>query len=615
MGNKRKRTGPRPRPGSSVPEGIAADKLIKSVIGVPGFEELSDTELLIRAARVMHCTLRLSELYEIVVKLAARLTGSEGAVLLVHRPRTHHPVIFKLWDDRRSEPVDLLEEQGRSFITWLEKRRNTGGAFKTPPAAVARHVRSAAKEKILAEHWLPMTARRRVMGALGIFTSREHGGDRVAELWTPFVEQAAVALDNALLFRQFERESLENRSLLDASRMLLSSHNLDEVLDAILDAMHKVLPFNAGGVFLVDADGNVDRIVDRGYSSQSLPGTVPLERKARRGLVGWAASHGESLIVGDVSQDERYQCAREETGSEMAVPIFSGDRLVGVFNLERDSKNAFWDADLDLVTAFAQHAGVAIERARADATFNEQQHIKGELEVARRIQQTFLPERTPDVPGFAIAGINIPSEEVGGDYYDFLQVDEEKIGIAIADVAGKGIPAALIMAAFRASLIAEIRNSYTLRRIMHKVNHLLCERNEQSRFVTAIYGILDTKNRIFTFSNAGHNPGILRRANGSVELLDEGGTALGVFHEARFDERAFSLNPGDVIVLFTDGVTETIGTDGEMFEMQRLIDILHAHASESPPAIIKAVRSALEGFADPDAPVDDLTLVVVAARR
>ncbi|HUU45151.1 MAG TPA: GAF domain-containing SpoIIE family protein phosphatase [Acidobacteriota bacterium] len=593
----------------------ASDGATRSVIDDAGADRLSEAESLIGAARLMHSTLRLSELYEIVVKVIARLTGSEGAVLLLHRPRTHHPVIFKVWDHRRDAPDDLPAEAGREFIAWLQERGSGGGAFDAPPAKVVETVQGAVSTAVTTENWLPLVAHERVMGAVGVLTSAERSGDRIAGLWIPLVEQITAALDNAILFRQFERQSLENQTLLDASRMLLSSLSLDEVLDAILDSMHRVLPFNAGGIFLVDNKGAVDRIIDRGYGTPSSPGMGRLERKARRGLVGWVAAHGEPLIVGDVAADGRYQSARDQTRSEMVTPIYAGERLVGILNLERDSLNAFLDADLDLVMAFAQHAGVAIERARAHSALLQQRHIKGELEVARRIQQTFLPERSPDVPGFAIAGINVPSAEVGGDYYDFVQVDEEKIGIAIADVAGKGIPAALIMAAFRASLIAEIRNNYTLRTIMRKVNLLLCERNDDARFVTAIYGILDTKNRIFTFSNAGHNPGILLRADGTVEMLHEGGTALGVFNDARFDERAFSLNPGDLIVLYTDGVTEMIGADDSMFEMQRLIDVLHENAAESPDAIIQAIRAALVEFADPDAPVDDLTLVVVAARR
>ncbi|MBI5866780.1 MAG: SpoIIE family protein phosphatase, partial [candidate division Zixibacteria bacterium] len=309
--------------------------------------------------------------------------------------------------------------------------------------------------------------------------------------------------------------------------------------------------------------------------------------------------------------DSRYEKAREATRSEMVVPIFAGELLVGIFNVERDVLAGFFEAELDLVHAFAQHAGVAIERARMHAASMEQRRIMAELQTARSIQKTFQPEKAPMIEGFDVAGVNIPSEEVGGDYYDFINIVDGQLGIAIADVAGKGIPAALIMASFRASLIAEIRNNYALRVIMKKVNRLLCERNDSARFVTAIYGVLDTRNRVLTFSNAGHNPGVLRRADGTVILLKEGGTALGIFKDSKYEERAISLASGDLVVFYTDGVTEATGMDGSMYELERLIDVLHASVGKPAQEIVTAVQESINAFADPEGAWDDITMVVI----
>ncbi|MEW5701476.1 MAG: GAF domain-containing SpoIIE family protein phosphatase [Candidatus Zixiibacteriota bacterium] len=574
----------------------------------------TDAELLIEAARALHATLRLNELYEIVLQVVATLTESAGAVLLLHRPRTHHPIIFKFWQRDTLGSVELPTDVGRDFVNWLEARGDDGSPFVTPLAVVDQAVAAAATSPVTPGRWVALVHRSRVLGAVGVVTGPSHQGARVDSLLVPMAEQVAVALDNALLYRETERQSLENHSLVEAGRMLLSSLDLDGVLDAILDSLQKVFPYNAGGIFLVGADGRVERIVDRGYSVGHDFYLSPLKEKAREGLVGWVATHGQPLIVNDVRRDPRYQPARAATRSEMVVPIHVDDRLVGVFNIERDIVDGFFDADLDFVTAFAQHAGVAIERARVHAALLEQRRIKGELEVARHIQRTFLPSANPQIEGFDIAGVNISSVEVGGDYYDFIEIIPGQIGIAIADVAGKGVPAALIMATFRASLIAEIRNNYALRSIMQKVNRLLCERNDQSRFVTALYGVLDTRNRIFTFSNAGHNPGVLRRADGSVILLKEGGTALGLFEDSVFEERALGLLSGDVIVLYTDGVTEMVGKDKTMFELPRLIKLVHDHAQEPAQAIVDAIRASLDAFADPSEPVDDVTLVVACVR-
>lgn len=565
------------------------------------------------ASRVLHATLRLDELYSLVPELLATLTDSDGAVLLLHRPRTHHPIIFKFWSRGMETTVDLPRDIGARFVEWLEARGDDPSSFATPAAEITVTLETVAPPPVRMDRWVPLIHRSRILGAVGVLVSEAHPGGKIGALLQPLAEQSAVALENALIYRRAERQSLENQTLLEASRILSSSLDLDEVLDKILDSLNRVLPYDAGGIFLVDMEGNVEQITDRGYGGESREDqeSSPLESKARRGLVGWVALNGKPLIVNDVTKDERYQKAREQTRSEMVVPIFAGERLVGVFNIERDTPNGFYEADLDLVTVFAQHAGMAIERARDHATVIEQRRIKGELEVAKHIQQTFLPDDNPRIPGFDIAGLNIPSAEVGGDYYDFIDIIEGQIGISIADVAGKGVPAALIMATFRASLIAEIRNNYALRSIMQKVNRLLCERNERSRFVTAIYGVLDVRNRIFTFSNAGHNPGILRRADGSVIMLKEGGTALGLFENSTFEERAIGLLPGDLIFLYTDGVTDVIGYDGSMFEMNRLLDLVNANAGRSAEEIVTAVREALDAYMDPDQPVDDITMLAI----
>jgi sigma-B regulation protein RsbU (phosphoserine phosphatase) len=578
-----------------------------------GFVPKSEAEALIVAARMMHGTLRLDELYSIVTELLATLTGSEGAVLLLHRPRTHHPVIFKIWTRTTDGPHDLPVGVGGELIGWLEARGTDPQPFATPLADIDAAIKAAAGEQVRVERWVPLIHRDHVLGAIAVLVNETNSGAKIDALMQPLAEQAAVALENALLYRRAERQSLENKSLLEASRILSSSLDLDEVLETIMDSLNRVLPYDAGGIFLVGADGKVEQIVARGYGVEApaKPESSPLESKARQGLVGWVAVNGQPLIVRDVTQDERYQKAREQTRSEMVVPIFAGDRLVGVFNLERDIPNGFYEADLDLVTVFAQHAGMAIGRARDHASVVEQRRIKGELEVAKNIQQTFLPDDNPRIPGFDIAGLNIPSAEVGGDYYDFIDIIDGQIGIAIADVAGKGVPAALIMATFRASLIAEIRNNYALRSIMQKVNRLLCERNERSRFVTAIYGVLDVRNRIFTFSNAGHNPGILCRADGSILMLKEGGTALGLFEDSVFEERAIGLLPGDLIFLYTDGVTDVVGFDGTMFEMNRLIDVVRANHGRSAEEIVATVRQAVDDFADPEQSRDDITMLAV----
>jgi sigma-B regulation protein RsbU (phosphoserine phosphatase) len=357
-------------------------------------------------------------------------------------------------------------------------------------------------------------------------------------------------------------------------------------------------------------DGSINQVVGRG-----IPDTErdELHLKVGQGITGRVAETGVGVIAADVSKHPDYIPFRPETRSEMAVPLKAGDTIIGAFNIESDKPEAYTEHDLELLTAFASLAAITLERARS---YNERmtaRRLADELAIARRIQMTFLPSQDPVIEGFDISGINIPSADVGGDYYDFIPIVENQLGVAIGDVSGKGIPASLIMAAFRASLKAEIRNNFAIRAILFKVNNLLYESIERDNYVTAIYCVLDSKNRVLTFSNAGHNPPILRRANGKVEYLKEGGLALGTFPDSAYEERPISLNSGDILLFYTDGVTEAKNTNDEEFGIGRLLSGLEASKELKAKEIIESIVSEAKNFASVQSETDDLTLIVIKA--
>jgi sigma-B regulation protein RsbU (phosphoserine phosphatase) len=380
----------------------------------------------------------------------------------------------------------------------------------------------------------------------------------------------------------------------------------------MMRALKKVVDYDAVGIFLVKRKTNrVEPRVWQGYEGRD--GHQRLGTKVGEGLVGWVIESGKGVYVPDTRTDQRYFEARSETRSELVVPIKADEQIIGAFNLESDKLDAYSEDDLKFLAVFASQAAVSIERARLHQEILANKKLQEQLNVARMIQSSFLPRRNPDVKGFDIAGRNIPSLEVGGDYYDFIEIVDNQIGIAIADVSGKGMPASLIMAAFRASLIAEIRNNYAIRTILQKVNRLLNESIDGGNFVTAVYGVLDTKNRIFTFSNAGHNPPILIRTDGSYEELTEGGLALGIIDNRTYEERPVYIAPGDLIVCFTDGVTEATNSRGELFGEQLLMSILVENRDKSAEELVQLVVDSVNEFVSEEFEPDDLTLIVVKA--
>ena len=224
---------------------------------------------------------------------------------------------------------------------------------------------------------------------------------------------------------------------------------------------------------------------------------------------------------------------------------------------------------------------------------------------------SFLPKSAPRIPGFDLAGTARAHDQVGGDYFDFIMAGETRLGIAIADVSGKGIPAALIMAGFRMSLLAEIRNEFTIRAVMRKVNSLLHESLERNRFVTAFYGVLDIRNRVFIYCNGGHNPPLLMHANGSIEYLTEGGVALGVLADSVYADCPIHLDPGDVLVMFTDGVSESESPTGEQFGQLRIEQCVAQLADRSSQEIVDGLVREVVSWTGARGPNDDLTLVVL----
>jgi sigma-B regulation protein RsbU (phosphoserine phosphatase) len=454
---------------------------------------------------------------------------------------------------------------------------------------------------------------RRAGEPLGVAVLVHHEGPTPGEEQLSFLRELAtqlsIALGNARVYADAMREKMENRLLFELGTKIAGSLETGQLLEQFLDLVFQVVRYDAAGIYLVDKQTQwITRQTIRGYD---VVRDDAVRLKVGRGLIGWTVKTGQGVIVSDVTKDPRYVNARDETRSEMVAPLRIGAEVIGAFNLESDEPDAYEPGDMELLMTFASQAAVAIERTRLHAEVLEKRRLEGEVSIGQRIQRSFLPDRDPQVPNFEVAGANDSSDLVGGDYYDFIRIAEGHLGIVVADVSGKGIPAALIMASFRASLIAEIRNNYSIRTIMAKVNKLLWESVEIDRFVTGIYGVLDFHARRFTYVNAGHNPGLLyRAASGKFDQLDATGPLLGTFEASTYKERHADIHPGDVLVLYTDGVTEAMSPAGELFGMERLQDVVRERAGEGAGSVVRGIREAARTFQE-GRKTDDLTIAVL----
>lgn len=548
----------------------------------------------------------LLELLNAATRQCRKLVDCEVARIWVAR-RGGRRLVARDFPEGGGTPLERRQGAGEGLGGWaIETGRALRlGGGESPPAGVHGAVAPFRSALVI-----PLLRRGEPFGAIecldkrgGDFTDADFDRLEVA------AESVSFALDYALLYQEIERRALEKEVLLDITRSLAAPFDLEEVIEAIMQSLRQVVDYDAAAVYLVDrATRSLEIVSESGYPEGS---EEAFGLQIGQGIVGWVAKTGESVIVPDVRSDPRYVTARPETRSELAAPMVVEGQLVGVFNLESDIGDAYHEGHLELLSAFASQAAVALQRARLGRDLVERRRLERELAIARDIQRSFLPSTAPEVPGFDVAGTSISHDQVGGDYYDFIPVSETRLGLAIADVSGKGIPAALLMAGFRMSLLAEIRNEFAIRAVMRKVSLLMHESTERDKFVTAFYGVLDWKNGVLIFSNAGHNPPLLVHRDGRAEKLIEGGVALGVLADARYEERPILVQNGDVLVMYTDGVSEAENAKGEFFGEQRLEDLVRRHAHAPAAEILRLIVAAVTGWAGEKGANDDVTLVVV----
>lgn len=458
---------------------------------------------------------------------------------------------------------------------------------------------------------VPLKRHQATLGVLEILNKVDNGqfSEEDLEIFQALAHLIAIAIDNARLYEQLKRESKEKHLLYQVGKKISSSLDTNEVLDAIIQNLHEVVDYDAVAIYLVAPETKtIKRMISKGYD-QELEDMARL--KLGEGIVGWVIKTGKGIIVPDVSKDTHYLNFRSETKSELAAPILSKGRVIGAFNVESNQLDTYSKRDLQLLRAFSSQAAISLEMAMLHEELVEKRRLEEEVKIARRIQLSFLPQADPKLEGFEISGFNIPSNEVSGDYYDFIKITDKDLGIVIGDVVGKGIPASIIMATFRAGLISEIRNHYSIGVIMLKVNQILHESSQENEFVTAFYSVLDAKARTLTYSNAGHNYPLLRRSDGRMETLVDGGRPLGLFSGSGYEERRVDLRGGDVLVLYTDGLIESVNDRMEEFGVNRLTELIEETYRLPADAMIDRIKRSLTEFRGEEKQIDDITIVIV----
>jgi sigma-B regulation protein RsbU (phosphoserine phosphatase) len=296
----------------------------------------------------------------------------------------------------------------------------------------------------------------------------------------------------------------------------------------------------------------------------------------------------------------------------LVVPMKSQDELVGFIGLSRKTTRfRYGYEDITLLGVLANQMVIAMNNARLYQESLEKQKLEEELELGRQIQLALLPKVCPKGELFEFSAFIQPARQVGGDYYDFLEIEEGQVGIAIADATGKGIPAAMLISLVHASLRAEVKNRLCPSRVMANINQLIFSSTSSEKFATMFYGELDPQSRKLIYCNAGHNYPVVIHQDGRVELLDTGGLILGAFQEAIYERGEVLLQRNDTIFFYSDGLTENFNDKDEEFGEKRVLDLLLKNRSLDPERLKEKVIEEATNFTGGIPPYDDFTIVVL----
>jgi phosphoserine phosphatase RsbU/P len=408
------------------------------------------------------------------------------------------------------------------------------------------------------------------------------------------------------------RASLERLKVLNQVHQALArSISLGELMDLILDRAFSSLHPEEGAIYLRRKDGEYACAASRSSRPSATPVTVP------RSLVREVGEKGMAALVLDVQADDRFAAAASMLSagvrSLVAAPLQDGQGVLGIIALASTlAVRQFNEEDMELLVSLGAVAALRIRNVALTEEAAEAKRLEQELTLARRIQLALLPDRLPEIPGYEVHGGNLPSRGVSGDYYEVLQRKEGTEAVLwIVDVCGKGMSAALLTASLEALAAGLLEEGLEPDEIFRRVSRLLFHRTPPEKYATAFMAAVEIATGKVTFTNAGHCPSLLVRADGSFQWLEATGIPLGLMEEWAYGRHEAAMGPGDLIMLYTDGITEAMDPEAEEFGSDRLAEVVVAHRADPLKDLARAVESEMDAFAKGVPYADDRTLVVM----
>ncbi len=413
--------------------------------------------------------------------------------------------------------------------------------------------------------------------------------------------------------------------LLEVARTLGTGLSLEDVLTAVVDAAIQVTGTERGVLLLANESNELQMIVARDAQRGTLR---PDQLQVSQSVVKRVAQTRRELIVSDTGEDgmnQQESVARLELHTVIAIPVDKlpvietldatistrQGELLGVLYLDSHvPSSAFTDLDRDVLRTLAREAATVVENARLFASSRAKQRLDHEIEIASQIQKNLLPKALPNLPDVAVAGSTLSCHSVGGDCFDVIELGGGRHGFFVGDVSGKGISAALLATLLQGVFFTTAAMDISLPGVFSRVNQYLCERSGEDRYATVFYGILDKMGR-FEYVNAGHVPPLLKRKKGGLEGLGSANFPVGMFAEAEYQSSRVQVEPGDYLVIYTDGVSEASNTQNELFEEARLRALIEDFKGNSVQELGDSIREGMRVFTQGAAQSDDITILVI----
>jgi len=417
----------------------------------------------------------------------------------------------------------------------------------------------------------------------------------------------------------FERKQSELLSLHNLSRLVTQVFDFNDLLNTVTQMTSEVCGARSVWLELFSINDNTGEISVELVAKRNI-GQHEIDLVAADDgtqLMRYLIDSHKALLIEDIWSDRRTKHLKGKgfaRGSLLTVPLLSHGKLIGVLHATKDFQNAFDQDDIDVMTTFADHVSIAIENSRLISKSIERERLHQEIMVAQRMQKRLLPQSLPNLSSAEFAAVSESSLEVGGDYYDVITLPDERIGIVVGDVSGKGVSAAFYMAEVKGIVMSLSKICRTPRELLSRANDALMETLEKNMFISAIYGVLDVQKATLTLARAGHCP-VIYISHNSVELIRSTGMGLGLTNSVQFEqtteERTINLQRGDICIFYTDGITESRNAEMEEYGYERLMQIANKYADCSADEMKEQILSSVRTFIGQGTYNDDVTLIVM----